>query len=167
MIIAIIINFTLARPNYVKTLYLSFERIEENINNYLKYKVLDKEVGFTLEELTENMAELEISYTKLIGELGYHREINIDNVDYAMKLCREANFHIQSIELLQKKLYLNQKSYDKLTKLYNEEDIIFELDDKQSPVFNYHLVKVIEHSKKLNKEHSSYKEECNKKKFLT
>ena len=87
-------------------------------------------------------------------------------MDYTMKLCREANFHIQSIELLQKKLYLNQKSYDKLAKLYNEEDIVFELDEKQSPVFNYHLVKVIEHSKKLSKENSSHKESNNKKKFF-
>lgn len=167
VIIAIIVNFTLARPNYLKTLYLSFEKIEESIDNYLKYKVLNEEVDFKLEEFVENMNELELLYTKLIGELGYHKEnINIDNVDYIMKLCREANFHIQSIELLQKKLYLNQKSYNKLAKLYNEEDIIFELDEKQSPVFNYHLVKIIEHSKKIRKENSSHKEESNKKKFF-
>lgn len=168
VIIAIIINFALARPNYLKTLYLGFEKIEEDINNYLKYKVLDEENVFNLEDFVKDMNELELLYTKLIGEIGYHREnINIDNVEYIMKLCREVNFHIQSIELLQKKLYLNQKSYDKLAKLYNEDNIIFELDEKQSPVFNYHLVKVIEHSKKINKENSSHKNNVSKKKFFS
>ena len=167
VIIAIVINFALARPNYLKTLYSNFEKIEESINNYLRYKVLSEDVDFKLDEFTESMNELEELYTKLIGELGYHKEnINIDNIDYTMKLCREANFHIQSIELLHKKLYLNQESYNKLAKIYNEEDIIFELDDTQSPVFNYHLVKVIEHSKKISKENSSHKESNNKKKFF-
>lgn len=155
VIIAIIINFSLARPNYLKSLYSSFEKIENSIDNYLKYKVLGEKTNFKLEELTESINELELSYTKLIGEIGYNKEnVNSDNIDYIMKLCREANFHIQSIELLNKKLYLNQKSYDKLKKLYNEDDFIIELDDSQSPVFNYHLVKVIEHSKKIKKENA-------------
>lgn len=155
VIISIIINFSLARPNYLNTLYLSFEKIDKYIDNYLKSKILGKKVNFKLDELTESMNELELLYTKIIGEIGYNKEnVCIDNIDYIMKLCREANFHIQSIELLSKKPYLNQKSYDKLKKLYNEDDFVIELDDSQSPVFNYHLVKVIEHSKKIKKENA-------------
>lgn len=167
VIIAIIINFSLARPNYLNVLYSKFEILEDIVNNFLNYKILNEETDFNLEELVEDMNEIESLYTKLIGELGYHKEdINIDNVERVVRLCREINFHIQSIELLKKKLYLNQKSYDKLTKMYNEEDIVFELDDERSPVFNYHLMKVVEGAKILNKENMNHKKEYKEKKFF-
>lgn len=167
VIVAIIINFSLARPNYLTVLYSKFEILEGIVNNFLNYKILNEETNFNLEDLVEDMNEIESLYTKLIGELGYHKEdVDIDNVERVVRLCREINFHIQSIELLKKKLYLNQKSYDKLTKIYNEEDIVFELDDERSPVFNYHLIKVVEGAKTLNKENTIHKKEYKEKKFF-
>ena len=167
VIIAIVINFSLARPNYLNVLYSKLETLEEIINNFLNYKILNEETNFNLEDLVEDMNEIESLYTKLIGELGYHKEdINIDNIERVVRLCREINFHIQSIELLKKKLYLNQKSYDKLIKIYNEEDIAFELDDERSPVFNYHLIKVVEGAKILSKENMTHKKEYKEKKFF-
>lgn len=166
VIVALVINFTLARPNYLHILYSKFELLEEKIHDFLQYKVIE-EKEFTIEELTEVMNEIESTYTKLIGELGYHKEnINIDRVEKIMNICREVNFHIQSIELLEKKLYLNKHSHEKLLKMYHEDDIVFDLDEEQSPVFNYHLAKVIEILKALQKENVYYKQKNNKKKFL-
>lgn len=168
VIIAIIINFALARPNYLTLLYLSFEKIEKDINNFLKYKITNEENNFSLEELAEDISQMESSYTKLICEIGYHKEnINLDKVKQIISLCRETNFHIQSIELLKNKLYLNQDNYNTLRKIYNTEDIIFELDENQSPVFNYHLVKIIENFKDISKENISYQNKYkHKNKFL-
>lgn len=150
VIIAIAINISLARPNYLKSLYLHFEDINYEIDNYLKYKILNEENTFNIEIFMEKMNELEDSYNKLIEELGYHKEnINMNKIDKIMRLCRETNFHIQSIELLNKKLYLNEETYNQLIQLYNKEDIVFELNDEESPVFNYHLVKIIENSRKI------------------
>lgn len=158
VIIAIIVNFSLARPNHLSVLYSYFEKVESIIEQYLKYKVLNEDVEFDLQVLTDTMNELETVYNKIVGEISYNREnINLDKVNSIMRLCREVNFHIQSIELLNRTLYLNQNTYDKLRNLYNEDDFVFEVDENQSPVFNYHLVRVIEHSKKIKKENNLYK----------
>lgn len=153
VVISIVVNFSLARPNYLKSLYENFEKIESDINNYLKFKILGEENKFDLEKFMENINTTEELYTKLIEEVGYHKgNININKVNSVMKLCREVNFHIQSIELLNKKLYLSQDTYNNLIQFYNEEDIIFELKENESPVFNYHLMKTIECSKKIRTE---------------
>lgn len=166
VIIAIIINFLLARPNHLKSLYLCIDEIKKDIDNYIKYKILEED-DFNPEELIEKMNRLEELYEKFTGELGYSEDnFNIEKLEYVIKLCKEANFHIQSIELLHKELYLNQKSYDKLSKMYNEEDIVFELKEDKSPVFNYHLIKIVEHSKKIEKENSSQKYEIKTKNSL-
>ena len=52
---------------------------------------------------------------------------------------------MQSIELLEKKLFLNQENYNSLNKLYSKlENINWEINEEESPVFNYHLSKIIE-----------------------
>ena len=153
VIISIIVNFSLARPNYLNTVYEYFEKIENDINNYLKFKILGEENKFDLDSFIEDLNTIEEYYTKLIEESGYQKEnININRVNSIMKLCREANFHIQSIESLSKKLYLSEETYNHLTQFYNEEDIIFELKENESPVFNYHLTKLIDSSKKIRNE---------------
>ena len=153
VVISIIVNFSLARPNYLKSLYEHFEKIDNDINNYLRFKILDEKSKFNLEKFMEDMNTTEELYAKLIEEVGYHKEnININKVNSIMKLCREVNFHIQSIELLTKKLYLSEETYNNLILLYNEDDIVFELKEDESPVFNYHLAKIIESSKKIRNE---------------
>lgn len=167
VIMALVINFSVARPNYLNLLYNKFEELENRIKDFLDYKILKETKVFDLEVLVEEMNEIESLYTKFIGELGYHKEdINIDKVERTMKLAREINFHIQSIELLENKLYLNQESYDKLTKIFDEDDIAFELNEKRSPVFNYHLMKIIEGAKILHNENKLHKKGYKKKKLL-
>lgn len=166
VIIALGINFGLARPDYLNALYESFNNIYNNIDTFLKYKALGEKDKFKAEKLVESMNEMESLYIKLIGEIGYHKgHIDIKRIEHIVNICREANFHIQSIELLEKKLYLNNESFEKLISIYNEKEIIYELSESKSPVFNYHLIKVMEHSKTLGKEISSHSK-INKNKFL-
>ncbi|EPZ58579.1 hypothetical protein H477_1332 [[Clostridium] sordellii ATCC 9714] len=56
---------------------------------------------------------------------------------------------MQSIELLESKLYLNKDNYNALRELYNTEEISFDVEENKSPVFNYHLSKIIEEIKTL------------------
>lgn len=88
---------------------------------------------------------LEGAYSKLVDELDYKRsDINIEKLENAIGICRELYFHMQSIELLEKKLYLNKSNYEKIKKLYKSEQIDWDLDEHKSPVFNYHLSKIID-----------------------
>ena len=57
---------------------------------------------------------------------------------------------MQSIELLEKKLYLNRSNYEKIKKLRKLKSIDWELDEHKSPVFNYHLAKIIAEIKLLH-----------------
>ena len=165
VIISVVVNISLARPNYLNTLYSHFEKLDNDICNYLKRKIINEDNDFNLDSFIEDINMTEELYAKLIEEVGYHREnVNMNKVNSIMKICREANFHIQSIELLSKKLYLSQDTYNNLVHLYNEEDIVFELRENESPVFNYHLMKTIECSKKIRSEiNLNMKKKKNKK----
>ena len=168
VIIAVLVNLLLARPDYLSELYLRFKKIEDGIDSFLQYKVLDKEYVFNIDEFISCISEMEEFYAKFLCEVGYQKgNCNTNKVEYIVNLCREVNFHINSIELLRKNVYLDKNTYEKLKSLYSEEDIAFELKENKSPVFNYHLVKVIEISNLIDKENYKFdKKDDNKKKFF-
>ena len=90
-------------------------------------------------------------YSKLTDELDYggKHDADIENLEKSINICREIYFHMQSIELLESKLYLNKDNYNALRELYNTEEISFDVEENKSPVFNYHLSKIIEEIKTL------------------
>ncbi|MCE0639299.1 hypothetical protein LWF10_16270, partial [Clostridioides difficile] len=103
----------------------------------------------------EEVEKLEEIYSKLIDELDYSlSETNIEKIENALRICREIHFHMQSIELLENKLYLKEHTYKYLKKTYNVDKLDWNIDEEKSPVFNYHLMKImieIELLRKLNK----------------
>ena len=68
------------------------------------------------------------------------KEKSINNL---IIICKELCFHIQSITHLEQKLYINSSNYETLKDLYPNTEIKFEIDETKSPVFNYHLNKVL------------------------
>ena len=45
--------------------------------------------------------------------------------------------------MLEQKLYLNNSNYNKIKYLYGVDSLDWEINDNKSPVFNYHLKRVI------------------------
>ena len=149
VIMGLIINYSVARPNYY----------DNTMNEFKKIKTLCKETLINIvngnKDLKINYIEAriktsEVFYSKLIDELNYSKgNFNLDIIDKSLDLCRQIYFHIKSIELLEKELFLTKDNHKKLKKLYKSEKISLDIKDDESPVFNFHLSQVIEKTKLL------------------
>ena len=149
VVFGVVINYLLARPNYLENTITEFKKTEKLASRLVEQKILSKE-NINIDKFKKQIQRLEHVYSKLLDELYYSRnQVDIDQLEKIMRVCREIYFHMQSIELLDKKLYLNEKNYNNLKNLYKVEHLNWEIDEKKSPVFNYHLKKVVEEIKEL------------------
>lgn len=156
--IGICINYFLARPNHAKDVIKTLENISLSIDKFLNHKILKKKkIDFDIEKLESLIDALETKHTDYVISMDYENiddNIHIEEDEDAIKnliiLCRELYFHIQSIMLLEKKLFLSNFNYRNLKELYPDDDINWEIDDVKSPVFNYHLSKILSRYSKLN-----------------
>ncbi|WP_042276071.1 FUSC family protein [[Clostridium] dakarense] len=149
VITGVVINYLLARPNYLGNVKNELVKFEKMTLESIKHKIVSKE-KLNIAKFEKEAKKLEGIYKKLVDESRYSRdEINTDKVKEAMNMCKEIYSHIHAIELLNKKLYLNNKNYENLKILYNMENIEWDIDEEKSPVFNYHLSEIIEEMKAL------------------
>lgn len=151
VVFGVLVNYIFARPNYLKHTVDEFVKMEKLSKDFIKRRIIDKE-HFNIDEYRNEFKNLEKVYAKFLDEMDYtkHREENIEGLENAIGICEQIYFHMRSIELLDKKLYLNKKNYKQLKKFYKEEDLGWEVDDEKSPVFNFHLEKIIEKIDELN-----------------
>lgn len=149
VIMGLIINYSVARPNYYDNTMNEFKKVRTLCKESLK-NILTGEKDLNINSI-ENVIKLsEAFYSKLIDELNYSRgNFNLDIIDKSLDLCRQIYFHMKSIELLEKKLFLTKDNYKKLRKLYKNENILLEINENESPVFNFHLNKIIDKIEKL------------------
>lgn len=147
VIIAVATNYLIARPNYMCKIIDEFKNIEKDTVNFIESNILNKE-KLNIELLKKDIQKLEKIYSKLYGELDYNPSqkdsIDIERFEQILGTCREIYFHMQSIELLEKELYLSERNYKILKELYDVEEINLSVENEESPVFNYHLGKIIE-----------------------
>ena len=78
-----------------------------------------------IDEYGNAFKNLEKIYAKFLDEMDYtkNREENIEGLEDAIGICEQIYFHMRTIELLDKKLYLNKKNYKQIKKFYKEEDL--------------------------------------------
>lgn len=150
VIIGIFINYILARPDYLDSTINELKEIEKIALEFIEVKIVNKE-EFNINKFEKEIKKAEGVYSKLVDELNYSKNnINVEKLENTIVICREIYFHMQSIELLEKKLYLNRSNYEKIKKLRKLKSIDWELDEHKSPVFNYHLAKIIAEIKLLH-----------------
>lgn len=149
VIMGLIINYSVARPNYYDNTMNVFKKIKSLCNESLRNIALGKK-DLEIDNIENNIKISEAFYSKLIDELNYSKgDFNLDIIDKSLDLCRQIYFHIKSIELLEKELFLTKDNQKKLKKLYKNETILLDVNDNESPVFNFHLGKVIEKTRLL------------------
>lgn len=158
VVIAVLINYLIARPNYLDKTINEFKNIEKSVIKLIENKILNEE-NLDINILKKDMQKLEKIYSKLTADLEYggNYKTDLENLDNSISICREIYFHMQSIELLEKKLYLNKENYNEIKMLYNTDIVKFEVEENKSPVFNYHLSKIIEEIKTLKDFNESIK----------
>jgi len=144
VIMGLIINYSVARPNYYNNTINEFEKIRSLCEESVRNIVIGKK-DLQLDSIENKIKTSETIYSKLIDELNYSKgSFNLDIIDKSLDLCRQIYFHIKSIELLEKELFLTKDNYKRLKKLYKNEQILLQVNEDESPVFNFHLNKVIE-----------------------
>lgn len=150
VIMGLIINYIVARPDYYNSTMDEFIKIKSLFKEHLKSIVMGNK-NIQIDEIESKINSSEKNYSKLIDELNYSsKDVNLDFIDEALDICRQIYFHIKSIELLEKELYLTKENHKKLKKLYKNDVINLKIDEGKSPVFNFHLNKTIEKMNMLN-----------------
>ena len=150
VIMGLIINYSVARPNYYDNTMKEFIRIKALFKDHVKSIILNVK-DFQIDKIEAKIKKSEAIYSKLIDELNYsHVDFNLELIDKSLDLCRQIYFHIKSIELLEKELYISKENYKKVKKIYKNEQVNLKISNSESPVFNFHLNKIIEKMNNLD-----------------
>ncbi|MGL5329675.1 MAG: FUSC family protein [Peptostreptococcaceae bacterium] len=150
VVFGVIVNYLFARPNYFENILGEFTKMEKLSKEFIKLRIINKE-HFDIEKYRAEFNKLENVYSKFLDELDFNKnDMNVEELEEAIGICEQIYFHMKSIELLEKKLYLNERNYKKLKKFYKGETVDWEIDNNESPVFNFHLEKIIEKIYQLN-----------------
>ena len=150
VIMGLIINYSVARPNYYDNTMKEFIRIKSLFKDHVKSIILNVK-DFQIDKIESKIKKSEAIYSKLIDELNYsHVDFNLELIDKSLDLCRQIYFHIKSIELLEKDLYISKENYKKVKKIYKDEQVNLKISNSESPVFNFHLNKIIEKMNNLD-----------------
>lgn len=144
VVFGVLVNYLFPRPNYLENTINEFINMEKLSKDFIKLRIINKE-HFNIEKYRNAFNKLEGVYSKFLDELDFSKnDINTDQLEESIGICEQIYFHMKSIELLEQKLYLNKSNYKRLKKFYKGEKLDWEVDDNKSPVFNFHLEKIIE-----------------------
>lgn len=143
VIIGVLVNYILARPDYVESTTKHLYKIEKIAKDSLYSKVINKG-KFNITKLEKEIVRVEGMYSKLVDELNYSKnQADLENIEKEISLSKKIYFHMQSIEFLERKLYLTKSNYDSIKELFKLQSLDWEVDEEKSPVFNYHLSNII------------------------
>ena len=141
VLIGILVNL-IGRPDYYENSISEIDKIENMIEKSLENKVT-KNDKFNISAINKQIKTLEGIYLKLLDEIKYSKEdIDIDFIKHKIDNFKEIIHHMQSIEFLKEELFINNENNHRLINKYPS--IVWGIDDEKSPVFNYHLLKIIE-----------------------
>lgn len=150
VIMGLIINYIMARPNYYNNTMNEFIKIKELFKENVRHIVVHKE-GLDSNLIETKIKNSEAIYSKFIDEISYSKvDCNMDIIDKSLDLCRQIYFHIKSIELLEEELFLTKENHKQLKSLYKNEEKFIQINDNESPIFNFHLKKILEKMKDLD-----------------
>lgn len=143
VIIGLIINYLLARPDYIESTYKTLSNANDIAQECIKSGIINNGV-FDREGLKKKINKLDTIYPKLVDEIKYNKkQVDIEIIENEISLYKSINHHIKSIQLLDEELFINNDNYLKIKEMYNIDILNLKLDNEKSPVFNYHLSKIL------------------------
>ena len=146
VLIGVIVNYGLARPKHAENVHSDLISVEKAVSKYLDAKLIKRSKKCSLNDLENAISNLDKSYGRYTSEFTHLQESenNSDNdINNLIILSKELYFHIHSIEMLKQELYLNKYNYDKIKYLYEADNLKWDTSETKSPVFNYHLRRIL------------------------
>lgn len=150
VVVGIAVNYFIYRPNYLKSIYNEIVLIEETSIKILKSEI-EKGTHIDISNLKTEITKLEGLYKNFLDELEYSNdEIDDKEINRTIRICKQIYLHLQILENMKDKCYLNEENYIKTKDLYDELLTNIEIKEDISPVYNYHISMIIENINKLH-----------------
>ncbi|TQQ85483.1 aromatic acid exporter family protein [Peptacetobacter hominis] len=156
VIIAVVINYVIARPDHVGGIKEEYIRIVSIGKKLFRDKIVEHK-NIDIEKYKKELYKMENIYNKIRSEKNYNGENpyleEMDDIEVTRHIIREIYFHLQIISHMEQKdeLFLTNENYLRLEKLYYPEEIIWEIDEEKSPVFNYNIDRILDSFEDVDK----------------
>lgn len=144
VIVGVAVNYFIFRPNYLESIYKEIRIIEETSIKLLKSEI-EKGEHADISSLKSEITRLEGLYKNFLEELEYSSE-DIENkeITNTIKRCKQIYLHLQVLEQMKDKCYLNKENYIKSKSIYDTLPKGIEIKDNTSTVYNYHISSIID-----------------------
>ena len=144
IIIGVCVNYFIYRPKYLERIYNEIKIIESKSIELLKTEI-EKGHHANISTLRDEITKLEELYKDFLDELEYSND-DFDNkeINEAIKRCKQIYAHLQVLESMKRKCYLDEETYVKTVDLYEDLEGNIEVKNHISPVYNYHVRNIIE-----------------------
>ncbi len=150
VVIGVCVNYFICRPNYLKRIYNEIRVIESKSIELLKEEI-EKGVHANISPLKDEITKLEGLYKNYLDELEYSiEENNNEEINETIKRCKQIYLHLQVLENMKYKCYLDEETYIKTVDLCDGLDGYIEVKNDISPVYNYHIKMIIENINEIH-----------------
>lgn len=144
VVIGVIINYVLARPDYLELTDKSLNNARKITRECVKSGIINNGF-FDRDKLRKKINKLDTIYPKLVDEMKYTKnQVDIDIIENQISLYKSINHHIKSIQLLDEEICISYDNYLKIKEIYDFDTFDWKIDNEKSPVLNYHLSKILE-----------------------
>ncbi|WP_296649099.1 FUSC family protein, partial [Romboutsia sp. 13368] len=139
IIIGVCVNYFIYRPKYLERIYNEIKIIESKSIELLKTEI-EKGHHANISTLKDEITKLEGLYKNYLDELEYSIEdTNNEEINETIKRCKQIYLHLQVLENMKYKCYLDEETYIKTVDLCDGLDGYVEVKNDISPVYNYHI----------------------------
>lgn len=144
VIVGVAVNYFIYRPNYLESIYKEIKIIEKTSIKLLKSEI-EKGEHADISSLKSEITRLEGLYKNFLEELEYSSE-DVENkeITNTIKRCKQIYLHLQVLEQMKDKCYLNKENYIKSKSIYDTLPKGIEIKDNTSTVYNYHISSIID-----------------------
>lgn len=144
VLIGVCVNYFIFRPNYLEHIYDEIKTIENTSIKLLKDEI-EKGEHADISSLKDEISKLEKSYKNFLEELEYSNdEVNNKEINRGIKKCKQIYLHLQILEQMKDKCYLNKENYIKSKDICDGLNKNVEIKDNTSTVYNYHISSIID-----------------------
>ena len=123
----------------------------ENTSIKLLKSEIEKGNHVDISSLKNEITKLEGLYKNFLDELEYSNdEVDNKSINKTINKCKQIYLHLQVLEHMKDKCYLNKENYIKSKDLYEKLDKNIEIKENVSPVYNFHISRIIEHINEIH-----------------
>lgn len=144
VLIGVAVNYFIYRPDYLQRIYEEIRIIENTSIKLLKIEI-EKGIHGDISVLNKEITKLEGLYKNFLEELRYSNdEVNNEEINKVIKRCKQIYLHLQILEQMKDKCYINKENYLKSKCICDEINDGKYVKDNVSTVYNYHISAIID-----------------------